>query len=97
MSVVVAIVVGALLGSAGFFPLFKGSEQARKATPTSNLSSTAALLLGFLVSFVVMAAAIIVCALVWRDVVVPFALALVIALSVTAIVFGFSTFVKRKK
>lgn len=90
-----AIAVGIIVGVVAFCPLVWGMNKARKATPTSNLGHAGALLLGVLGSFVILAAAVIVCIAAFRDVVVPFVLAEVVALSVAAVVFGVSTLVRR--
>ena len=93
--VVVAIVLGAVCGVLGFLPLYMGLRLARKATPTSNLGHAGALLLGVLLSFVLLVIAFIACALVARDLVLPFVLAEVAGLIVSTVGFGFSTFVRK--
>ena len=90
-----AIVVGIVVGVAAFVPLVWGMNKARKATSTSNLGHAGALLLGVLGSFVILAAAVVVCIVAFRDVVLPFVLAEVAALSVAAVLFGVSTLVRR--
>ena len=92
---VVAIVLGAVCGVLGFSPLFMGLRLARKATATSNLGHAGALLLGVLLSFLLLIAAFIVCAVVARDLVLPFVLAEVAGLIVSTVAFGFSTFVRK--
>ena len=91
----VAIVLGALAGIAGFLPLFAGLRMTRRVTDTSNLGHAGALLLGVLVSFAVIFASAIICAVIARDQILPFVLSEVAALSVSAIVFGFSKLVRK--
>ena len=91
----VAIVLGALVGIAGFAPLFAGLRMARRATDTSNLGHAGALLLGMLISVVVLFAAAIACILIAREFVLPFVLAEVVALSAAAIGFGVSNLVRK--
>ncbi len=93
---VVAIVLGALAGVVGFLPLVRSIDLAKNATPTSNLGHAGALLLGVLVSFVILAVAVVVCIVVARDLTVAFALAEAGALIVSAIVFGASRLVGKK-
>ena len=92
---VLAIVLGALSGVLGFFPLIVGSNLARKATATSNLSHATALLLGVGLSMIFMAVVLVVCIVFARDLVLPFALALVVALTVTAIAYGAYGFLRK--
>lgn len=92
---IAAILLGAVLGVLGFLPLYMGFRLARKATSTSNLGHAGALLLGVLLSFLVLAVAFIVCALVARDLVLPFVLAEVGGLVVSAVAFGFSTLARK--
>lgn len=93
---IAAIAVGAISGIIGFLPLYLGLRLARKATPTSNLGHAGALLLGVLLSFLLLIASFVICALVARDLVLPFVLAEVGGLVVSAVAFGFSTLVGRK-
>ena len=92
---IVAVIVGLICGVLGFLPLYVGYRLARKATATSNLGYAGALLLGVLLSFLVLCAAFIVCALCARDLVLPLVLAEVGGLIVSAIAFGFSTLVRK--
>ena len=82
-------------GILGFLPLYMGLRLARKATPTSNLGHAGALLLGVLLSFLILVAAFIVCIFVARDLVLPFVLAEVGGLVVSAVAFGFSTLARK--
>ena len=91
----VAIVLGALVGIAGFLPLFAGLRMTRRVTDTSNLGHAGALLLGVLLSVAVIFASAIACAVLARDLIQPFVLAEVVALSVSAVVFGFSKLVRK--
>lgn len=91
----VAIVLGALAGIAGFLPLLAGLRMTRRVTDTSNLGHAGALLLGMLISVAVLFATAIACIVLARDFVLPFVLAEVVALSVTAIGFGVSNLVRK--
>ena len=92
---IAARVLGAVSGILGFLPLYMGLRLARKATPTSNLGHAGALLLGVLLSFLILVAAFIVCIFVARDLVLPFVLAEVGGLVVSAVAFGFSTLARK--
>ena len=92
---IASIVLGAVSGILGFLPLYMGLRLARKATPTSNLGHAGALLLGVLLSFLILVAAFIVCIFVARDLVLPFVLAEVGGLVVSAVAFGFSTLARK--
>ena len=92
---VVAIVIGAIVGVVGFLPLIFGMNKARVATPTSNLGQAGALLLGVLLSFVVLVVPVVICIAAFRDMVLPFVLAEVAALIVAAIAFGVSRMIRR--
>ena len=92
---VIAIVLGACIGAAGFIPLIWGMNLARKATPTSNVGHAGGLLLGLLVSFVVIMAAAVACIALFREYTFPFVLAEAIALSVVAAVYGLMRLVRK--
>lgn len=92
---VVAIVLGALAGVAGFLPLIGAQRIARKATPTSNFGFLGALLLGVLVSFLVVAVAVVVCIAVARDAALPFVLAEFFALIGSAVAFNVYKLVRK--
>ena len=92
---IVAIVMGAVVGLAGFAPLVFGMNKARMATPTSNLGHAGSLLLGVLLSFVVLAVPMVACIVAFRDYVLPFVLAEVAALVVAAVAFGVSRMIRR--
>ena len=85
-----AILIGALVGVACFAPLVFGMNKARSASPTSNLGHAGSLLLGVLISFVILGGAMVVCALFFRDVAIPFVLAEAAGLAATAVAFGIS-------
>ena len=87
---VFAVLVGLIVGVAGFAPLIFGMNKARNATATSNLGHAGSLLLGVLLSFVVLGAAMVICALCFRAVAIPFVLAEAAGLAATAIAFGIS-------
>ncbi len=76
------------MGIVSFLPLVKGMKLARNATPTSNLGHAGALLLGVLGSFAILAVALVVCLVAFRDQTLPFALAMAAGLVVCAVAFG---------
>lgn len=89
MNLVIAIVVGLLVGAVGFIPTIKLSTRMRRMMAEKNgVGSVGLLLLSLAVSFLIMLIAILICANLARDVLLPFVLALAVGLSVTAIVFG---------
>lgn len=90
-----AIIIGAIVGVGSFAPLVFGAKLARKASPTSNLGHAGALLLGALISFIILAAAMVICALAFRDLLVPFALAEVAGILVFAVGYGFVKLVRK--
>ena len=86
--IVIAALVGLVVGVGCFSPLVFGMNLARKATPTSNFGHAGSLLLGVLLSFVILAVATVVCVLLARDVAVPFVVAEAIGLIGAAVAFG---------
>ena len=86
--VVVAVVVGLIVGFGCFAPLIFGMNLARKASPTSNLGHAGSLLLGVLLSLVILAVATIACVMLARDLAVPFVLAEAVGLIGAAVAFG---------
>lgn len=92
---VLAIVLGVIVGFLGFLPLFGGLQLVKRTTSTSNLGPAGASLLGVFGSFLVLAAALVVCILVARDMVLPFTLSVVVSLVVSTIGYGaYKTFRK---
>lgn len=83
-----AIICGALAGVVGFVPLLVGLEKTKKVTSTSNFGHMAILIISLVISFALMFAFAIACALIARDLALYFVLAEAVALSVVAIVFG---------
>lgn len=89
MNLVIAIVLGALVGAVGFVPTLKLSTCMRKMmAEKNNVGSVGLLLLSLAVSFLVMILVILVVAKLAKDVLLPFVLALALGLSATAIVYG---------
>ena len=88
--IVVAVVIGVIVGIASFAPLIFGMNKARSAGPTSNLGHAGALMLGVLISLVILVVAIVVCVKLFRDFAVPCALGAAGGLIVAAIAFGIS-------
>lgn len=85
---VFAVVLGIVVGVAGFAPLVYGMNKARVATPTSNLGHAGALLLGVLLSLVILAVATIVCVKFFRDMALAYTLAEAGGLIVAAVAFS---------
>ena len=92
---VVAAILGVIVGVVAFAPLVAGMRLARNATPTSNIGHAGGLLLGVLGSFVILAVGVVVCIIAARPVAVPFVLGEAGALVVAAIVFGVSRMIRR--
>ena len=89
MNLVIAIVLGAMVGAVGFVPTLKLSTRMRKMmAEKNNVGSVGLLLLSLAVSFLVMILVILVVAKLAKDVLLPFVLALALGLSATAIVYG---------
>lgn len=86
----VAIVLGIVVGIAGFYPLVFGMNKARLATPTSNLGHAGALLLGVLLSTIILAAAVVICVVFFREFAAPFAGGAAAGLIAAAVAFGIS-------
>ena len=87
---IIAILVGLVIGVASFSPLIFGMNKARMATPTSNLGHAGSLLLGVLLSLVILGGATIGYVMLFRDVTVPFVLAEVVGIIAAAVAFGIS-------
>ena len=81
-----AIVLGILAGIAGFIPLFIALRLSRKSTSTSPLSAGLYGLGGFF-SLIVVAVALIICAVVAREMVLPFAVAEILTLVVVTSIY----------
>lgn len=88
--VVVAVVVGVIVGIASFGPLIFGMNKARMATPTSNFGHAGSLLLGVLLSLVILAVAVVACVMLARDFAVPFTVGAAGGLIAATVVFGIS-------
>jgi hypothetical protein len=78
-----AIALGALAGIVGFLPLFAALRLARRSESTQVLTTGMYGLGGSCVSLLLVAIALILCAVVDRSMVVPFAVAEVVVLIVT--------------
>lgn len=87
---VVAIIVGAIVGLVSFLPLTWGMKLARNATPTSNIGHAGGLLLGVLGSFAILAVTLVICLVAFRDMTLPYAIAMAAGLVVAAVIFGVS-------
>lgn len=85
---VVAIIVGILVGFASVVPFRFAAQKIRKVNPTHSLELLAPFILTIAASFVILIAGMVVCKLVAPDVVVAYALAEILAFVVGVIVFG---------
>lgn len=92
----VVIIIGIIIGAASFIPLWGGLQLAKRVTSTSNLSHAGSLLLAVFGSALVLFGAAVICILVDRADALPFVLAEVGGITVTAIVFGVKTLVVKK-
>lgn len=86
----IAIVCGVLSGVAGFVPLFIGLSLTKRVTATSNFGYMSILIISLIVSFAMMFAFAGICIVVARDLALPFVLSEAVALSITAVAFGFA-------
>lgn len=77
---VLAVVAGVIAGFLGFVPLFASMRLSKKSLTLSTANTAMQGLVGVFVSLIVLAAALIVCAKVARDAVLPFGLAEMLAL-----------------
>lgn len=87
-AMVPAIVLGIVFGCVAVLPLYLGSKKARFITAESRFSYTSLLLLILLISLILLAVPVVVCAVVAREVLPPFALALAITFIVGVLGFG---------
>ena len=92
---VLAAVLGVVVGACAFLPLIAGMRLARKATPTSNIGHAGGLLLGVLGSFVILAVGVVVCIVAARPVAVPFVLGEAGAPVVAAVAFVITRMVRK--
>lgn len=76
----VAIVVGAAAGIIGFLPQFASLRLARRSTDLSAMNAGLYGLAGTFVSLIVVVAALIICAVVNRSMVLPFGIAEIVTL-----------------
>lgn len=76
----VAIVLGIIAGFVGFLALFVALRLSRRSTSTSPLNAGLYGLGGSCVSLLIVAIALIVCAITARDLVLPFAIAEIVVL-----------------
>lgn len=94
---VAAIALGIVSGIIGFLPLFIALRLSRKSTSTSPLNAGLYGLGGFFVSLVVVAIALIICAMVARELVLPFAIAEIVMLVATTSIYVVYKNVLQKK
>ena len=86
----IAILVGLVVGGGRYITLIFGMKKARMVTATSNLGHAGSLLLGVLLSFVVLGAAVAICVVAARDMAVPFTVGAAVGLIIAAVAFGVS-------
>lgn len=93
-----AVAAGIVAGLVGFLPLFVSLRLARRSTNLSAMSTGLYGLAGVFVSLIIVAVALIVCAVVARDIVLPFGIAEIVALivSTSAYVVYKNVLAKRK-
>ena len=93
------VAAGIAAGIIGFLPLFISLRLERRSTSLSAISEGLYGLAGTFVSLIVVAVALIVCAMIARDVVLPFGVAEIVALivSTSAYVVYKNVLAKRKK
>ncbi|NGM17586.1 hypothetical protein [Xiamenia xianingshaonis] len=94
---VLSILAGIVTGVLGFLPLVGSLHLTRRINAGNNMVSMSTLLLGLVVSMLVLALPLVIVALQFRDVVIPFVFAEVIALVVTAITYGVMKLVRKEK
>lgn len=79
----IAIAVGILAGIVGFIPMFVTLRLSRRSASLSAMSAGLYGLAGVFVSLIVVAVALILCAVIARDMILPFGIAEIVALIVT--------------
>ena len=85
---VFAVLAGALVGAVGYAPYVLAKRQSRHTDPAHPLGYTGWFFFAILLSFAILFAAVIVCGMVARDVLLPFAIAEIVVLFVLVIAFG---------
>lgn len=95
----IAVIAGIAAGIVGFMPLFVSLRMARRSASLSAMSTGLYGLAGVFVSLIIVAVALIVCAVAARDQVLPFGVAEIVALivSTSAYVLYKNVLAKRKK
>lgn len=96
---VLAIVAGLAAGVVGFIPLFVFLRLGRRSTSLSPMNAGLYGLAGTFVSLIIVAAALIICAMVAREAVLPFGIAEMGALIVSTSIYVVykNALAKRKK
>ena len=85
---VVAVIVGILVGLASVFPFKVATKKIRTVNPTHSLDLLAPFLLTIAVSFIVLIAGMVICKLAAPDFVIAFSLSEILAFVIGVIVFG---------
>lgn len=84
---VIAVICGIVAGLLGFLPLFVATRMARKSESTQSITLGLYGLGGTCVSLIVVAALLIVCAVVNRPMVAPFAIAEILTLVISTSIY----------
>lgn len=95
----VAIIVGVVVGVVGFLPMFASLRLSRRSESLNTMTLGLYGLVGVFVSLIVVAVALIICAVTARDLVVPFAVAEIVALILSTSIYVVykNVLAKRKK
>ena len=93
----VAIVLGIIAGFVGFLALFAALRLSRRSTSTSPLNAGLYGLGGSCVSLLIVAVALIICAITAREMVIPFAIAEIVVLIVATVIYVLYKNVFQKK
>ena len=88
METALAIILGAVWGVVGFLPLFGALRLSRRIPADSSFGQMGVCLVGLAISFLVLLIGVLICSKVARPLCLPFALAVAIALSISAICYG---------
>ena len=94
---VAAILVGVLAGVVGFAPYLIAGRLIRRSAKAGGAGQAITLIGAFVLSFAVLAIAVVICVNISRDMALPFALAEVGTLLVATAIFGLRRLLGRKK
>ncbi len=85
---VLAIIVGILVGAVSLIPFGFITRRLRKIDPTKALSLLGTFLIPIAISFVILVVALVICRYAVPDVIIPYAIAEIVAFIVGVIIFG---------